>query len=113
MNPVILIVLIAVIALLAMLIIPQWRLKRTIPQVIRIFREYNAISIKNAKTIDEMGLKPRNMLEGILKGRDYRQYAVSTLMKVNIIQMTEEGKLYLSEDKLFASGLGKSSPYSR
>ncbi len=113
MNPVILIVLIAVIALLAMLIIPQWRLKRTIPQVIRIFREYNAIGIKNARTIDELGLKPRNMLEGMLKGRDYRQYAVSTLMKVEIIRMTEEGRLYLSEEKLLGSGLDKSVLYSR
>jgi len=27
--------------------------------------------------------------------------------------MTEEGKLYLSEDKLLASGLEKSAPYYR
>ena len=34
-------------------------------------------------------------------------------MKVEIIRMTEEGKLYLSEEKLLGSGLDKSVLYSR
>jgi hypothetical protein len=53
------------------------------------------------------------MMEGIFRGRDYKRYAISTLMKAEIIQATEDGKLYLSEEKLFESGLGKSTPYSR
>jgi len=113
MSSVILIVLIIVLALLALFVIPQWRLRRAIRQVIRILREHNAVDIKNAKMVDELGLRPRRMLEGMFKGRDYKQYAVSALMKAEIIQTTEDGRLYLSEDKLIASGLDKSSPYSR
>jgi len=113
MNSVILIVLIVVFALVALFIIPQWRLRRAIRQVMRILREHSAIDIKHAKTVDDLGLKPRHMLEGLLKGRDYKQYAVRALMKAGIIQTTEDGKLYLSEDKLIASGLERGTPYYR
>ena len=44
-----------ILLLVAMFVIPQWRLRRAIPQVIRIFREGNAIGSKNAKTLDELG----------------------------------------------------------
>jgi len=113
MNNVLIIVLIVVLLLLAMFILPQWRLRRAIRQVIRILREHNATGIKNARTIDELGLRPRRMLEGMFKGRDYKKYAVSALMKAEIIQTTEDGKLYLSEDKLVASGLDRGAPYYR
>ncbi len=113
MNSVIIIVLIIVLALLAMFVVPQWRLRRAIRQVIRIFREHSAIDIKNARTVDELGLRRRRMLEGMLKGRDYKQYAVSALMKAEIIQATEDGRLYLLEDRLMASGLDKGTSYYR
>ncbi len=113
MSNVILIVLIAVLVLAALLIIPQWRLRRAIRQVIRILREHNAIGAKNGRTIDELGLRPRSMMEGMFKGRDYKKYALSALMKAEIIQTTEDGKLYLAEDKLIASGMEKDSLYYR
>jgi len=113
MSSVIIIVLIVVLALLALFVVPQWRLRRAIRQVIRIFREHNAIDIKNAKMVDELGLRPRRMLEGMFKGRDYKKYALSALMKAEIIQITEDGRLYLSEDKLIASGLDRGASYYR
>ncbi|MFC2014243.1 hypothetical protein ACFLU8_05190 [Chloroflexota bacterium] len=112
-KTILIIALIFALLLLAMIIVPQWRLRRSIRQVIRIFRDQNAIGIKNARTVDELGLRPRRMLEGMFKGRDYKQYALNALMKSEIIQMTEERKLYLSEDKLLSSGLEKGSLYSR
>ena len=113
MSSVILIVLIIVLMLAALFILPQWRLRRAIRQVIRILREHNAVGIKNARTIDELGLRPRRMLEGMFKGRDYKKYALSALMKAEIIQITEDGRLYLSEDKLIASGLDRGASYYR
>ena len=112
-NSVLLIVLLIVLALLAMFVIPQWRLKRAMRQVIKIFRKHNAIGAKNARTVAELGLKPRDMFERMLKGRDYRQYALNALMRAEIIKMTDDGKLYLSEDKLLASGFDKDTLYSR
>ena len=112
-NDVIFIILLVAVAGLALLLIPQWRLKRAIPRVIRAFREHNANNIKAAKTIDELGLRPRGFMEGLLKGRDYRQYALSALLKAGIVQGTGDGRFYLSEDRLATSSLEKKKPISR
>jgi len=113
MENVIIIVLIVVLALLALFIIPQWRLRRATRQVIRIFMELNATSVKNAKTIDELGLRPRGRLEGLLRTRDYKPQALDGLWKAEIVQTTEDGRLYLSEDRLIGSGLDRGAPYYR
>ena len=107
MSNVLFIVLILLFILLALFVVPQWRLRRAIHQVIRIFREHNAIGIDNSKTIDELGMKSPGILERMLRGRDYKQYAIRALMKAEIVQTTEGGRLYLSEEKLFVSGLGR------
>lgn len=107
MSNAIFIVLILLFMLLALFVVPQWRLKSAIRQVIRIFREHNAIGIDNSKTIDELGMRSPGVLERMLRGRDYKQYALRALIKAEIIQTTEDGRLYLSEEKLFASGLGR------
>ena len=88
---------------LVLFILPQWRLRRAISQVIRIFREHNAFSIKNAKTNDELGIRQRGITEGMFKIRDYKVHALDVLIRSEIIQMTEDGKLYLLEDKLISS----------
>ncbi len=106
MSSVILIVLIVVFGSLVLFIGSQWRLKRAIRQVIRIFRKHNAISINNSKTIEELGMRPRSMPERMFRGRDYKQYALKALMRAAIVQTTEDGRLYLSEEKLVTSGLG-------
>ena len=107
----IVIVVVVILALAAMFVIPQWRLRRAIPQVIRIFRERSAVGSKNAKTLDELGLRPKTgALGGLFSRRDYRQYALSALMRGGIIEMTEDEKFYLAEDKLMASGLDKPAP---
>ena len=113
MENVILIVVIVVLALLALFVIPQWRLRRATRQVIRIFIELNATSVKNAKTLDELGLRPRGRLEGMLRTRDYKPHALDALWKAEIVQTTEDGRLYLSEDRLIASGLDRGAPYYR
>jgi len=99
--------------ILALFIIPRWRLKRAIRQVIQIFRNSSATDIKHAKTADELGLSPRGMIDGMFRGRDYKPYALNALRKAEIIQSTEDGKLYLSEDKLMESGLERGVQYRR
>ena len=113
MNDWVLIIAAIVLMLLALIFIPQWRLKRAARQVIRIFRESNAVGIGNAKSLDELGLRPRGMMEGMFRGRDYKQYALTSLMRAEIVNMTEDGNYYLAEDKLLQSGLGKSTSYYR
>ena len=67
--------------------------QRAIPKIIRTFREHNAIGIKNAKTVDELGFRPGGMMDRMLKGRDYKQYALDALRRADIIRMTEDGRL--------------------
>jgi len=94
-------------------VISRWRMKRGMRQVILIFREHAATSSRNAKMIDELGLRPQGMMGGMFKGRDYKQYALSLLMKADIVQATEDGRLYLSEDRLLASGIDSGASYPR
>jgi hypothetical protein len=91
--------------LLALFIIPRWRLRRAVRQVIAIFRNNNALDKKTAKTVDDLGLRPPGFVEGMFRGRDFKPYALTALLKAGIIKNTEDGRLYLVEEKLLESGV--------
>jgi len=74
--------------------------KRAVGQVIAIFQKCNAIGVQQAKTVNEMGLTPPSLMDRFTRMRDYKQNALSILMKANIVQTTEEGKLFISAEKL-------------
>jgi hypothetical protein len=98
------IILVALFILVAF-VLPRWGLRRAIPSVIQIFRGSNAVGHSNAKTIDELGLKParKGMIETMFGPRDYRLAAVAHLVKAKVVQITEDRKFYLSEENLAAS----------
>lgn len=80
--------------------------------MIKIFRQNSALDKKTAKTIDELGLRPRGFMEGMFHGRDFKPYALDALVKAEIIKSTEDGRIYLDEEKLMDSGVeGRISPY--
>ncbi|MBI4285529.1 MAG: hypothetical protein HY670_06470 [Chloroflexi bacterium] len=106
-NSILILVLIIIAAIAAIIFIPRWRLQRAMKQVIRIFRHFNATDAKNAKTLDEMGLAPRSFLQSAFRGRDYKQYALTFLRSANILLLTDEGKVYLSEERVSSTGLDK------
>jgi len=99
--------------LVALFFIPRWLTRRAARHVIKIFRKHNAIDSKNARTIDELGLRPPGVLERMMRRRDYKPQALSALMQAEIIQATEDGKLYLSEEKLASLGLEKGTSVYR
>jgi hypothetical protein len=86
--------------LFVMFILPQLLLRRAIPSVIRVFRQGKAVGVENAKTVEELGLKPKSMAQAIFRGREYKITALEVLRNANVIQSTEDGKLYLSEENL-------------
>ena len=100
MSDTTIIVILVVFLLFVMFVLPQLLLRRAIPSVIRILRQGKAVGIENAKTIEELGLKPKNIAQAIFRGRDYKITALQVLRNANIIQSTEDGKLYLSEENL-------------
>ena len=98
--------------LLGLFVIPRWLVKRAARQVIKIFREHNATESKTARTVDELGLRPPGMMERMMRRRDYKPHALNALIQAGIVQVTEDGKLYLWEAKLAETNLEKgSSPY--
>ena len=92
-----------------MVVVPRWLVKRAVMQVIKIFRNQNATDSKNARTIDELGLRAPGMLQKMGRRRDYKPQALGVLVQAEIVQVTEDGKFYLSEEKLLESGLEKGS----
>jgi hypothetical protein len=99
-------------SLVGFFVIPNLLVRRAALQVIKIFREQNATDSKTARTIDELGLRPPGMLERMMRRRDYKPHALNALMQAKIIKATEDGRLYISEERLADSGLQKgTSPY--
>jgi len=100
MNDTFFTILMIVIFIVVLLVLPQFLVMRSAPKVIRIFRQNNAVGAKNAKTIEELGLKQRSIIENMLRRRDYKPRALQLLIRADIVQMTEDGKLYLDEESL-------------
>ena len=82
---------------------PRRRAKEAEPYIIKFFRDQNAVGKKNAKTVHQLGFKfviPKSTIRRILRAHDYRVVALHSLTKANVVQRTEKGKLYLSEEYL-------------
>jgi hypothetical protein len=100
MDDTLIVIVLVIVFIVVALVLPQFLVMRTAPKVIRIFRQNNAVGAKNAKPIEELGLKQRSMIENVLRRRDYKPRALQLLISANIVQMTEDGKLYLDEESL-------------
>lgn len=74
--------------------------KRAVFKVLNTFRAENAIGYQGARTIDQLGLTPPNILERIGRPRDYRQNALKLLIKAGVVQITEDGRLFIPEEKI-------------
>lgn len=94
------IVLMVLLFIVVVLFLPQWLIMRNVPKVIRIFRQQNAVGEKNAKTVEELGLQSKSMFQRMLSRRDYKPQALQFLIRATVIEITEDGKLYLSEENL-------------
>lgn len=77
-------------------------MKRAINQVVAIFERKSALDLRSAKTIDELGLRPPTFLEGMMRMRDFKPYALQMLLQAGVVCQTDGGRLYLLQDKLAA-----------
>jgi hypothetical protein len=93
-------VLLIIVFLVLLVVIPMTLNKRAVIQVIKRFRKFDALNAESARTVDELGLSPPTFGQRIMRFRDYKPAALQGLMRVDIIQMTEDGKVFLSEEKL-------------
>jgi hypothetical protein len=101
------IVLIVILAILGFFVLPRIRIRRAVGQVLAIFERNSALDVRSAKTIDELGLRPPTFLEGMLRMRDFRPYALQILMHTEVVRQTDGGRLYLSQGKLAATDVDR------
>ena len=103
MNDNTLLILLTVVVLVVVFVLPQILLRRAITSVLRAFRQSKATDAQNAKTIDELGLRPKSAIQAVFRGTQYKTTALLVLRNAGVLQRTEDNKLYLSEETLSRS----------
>jgi len=93
-------IVLTVLLLIIIFVLPQIMLRRAISSIVHTFRQNKAVGADNARTIDELGLRPRSMAQALFRGTQYKTTALLVLKNAGVIMNTEEGKLYLSEENL-------------
>ena len=89
-----------VLAFAGVLYIRAFFTRRAIFKVIEIFYQHNALGIQGAKMLHDLGLERPDFFQRITRPRDYKQYALQILIKRGIILESEDGKVYLAEERL-------------
>jgi hypothetical protein len=97
---ILLILLLIMMIIFSIFFMPAWMIRRNTSKVIAIFRKKNAIGIKNAKTASELGITPRSFLENFGRLRDYKPKVLEFLIRSNVVNVTEDGKLYITDESL-------------
>ena len=114
MSPIDWIIIIVIVAILALslLVILPWRIRRAMRLIIRTFMENNATSAKKAIPVEKLRIKPSpSMFSLRFKIKDFKKEALDVLLSTGAIQSTEDNRLYLMEEKIDFSKLGKSRTY--
>jgi hypothetical protein len=99
-SRVILILILVIIVFGGGLYIGNFLTRRAIFKVIEIFCQHKALGINSAKTLHQLGLERPDFLQRVRGLRDYKQNALQILIKEGIINVNEDGRLYMVEEKL-------------
>jgi hypothetical protein len=84
---------------LGLFILPAIRLKKAIYQMIEHFRGLQSSCLTGVRTMDELGMRNPGLLDGFLRSRDFRPYALQVLIQEDVVKHENE-MLCLREDKL-------------
>ena len=103
MSDTVFLVLVLIGLLAAALIIPHMLLRAAVPRAIKILREHGAVDAENAVSIQGAGLAPQTLWERAFRRRDYKAKALMSLIQLDIVQLRDDGKVYLSEIALATS----------
>ena len=105
MIDVLIVILMIVLCIGLVIGITTFMTKRAMFQVIRILKFSGAVNTEGAKTITELRLNPPPLRERLMKMRDYKPKALQLLLSLEVVQYSEDGRIFLSESKLLASPL--------
>jgi len=101
------ILLVVILAILGFFVLPRLRIRRAVDQVVAIFERNNAVDVRSAKTVDELGLRSPTFLDGMMRMRDFKPYALQILMQTEVVRQTDGGRLYLAQDMPPATDAGR------
>ena len=99
-SRVFLILILTIIAFGGGLYIRTFLTRRAIFKVIEIFYQHGALGTSGAKTLQELRLERPDFLQRMTKPRDYKQNALQILIKEGIVNVDEDGRVYMIEEKL-------------
>jgi hypothetical protein len=86
------------------LVLPSIRNKRAANSLIKRFRDQQALDEKSARTPAQLGVSLTSAAPNSLLGvGDPTQSAMTALREANVIILTDDGKMYLSEANLARS----------
>jgi hypothetical protein len=91
--------------LVLLLVVPALLTRRAVTAVLKIFRQHQALDEESALTVEELGLKPPGFAQRIMRTRDYKPRALVFLKRIDVVQTTATGKIFLAREKLLASGI--------
>lgn len=94
------IVILIILFLVVIVVLPMLLNKRAVIQVIQIFRNHGALDPESAKTLQELRLTKPTLKDRMLRFRDYKPAAVESLIQVGVVQGTEDGRVFLLEERL-------------
>lgn len=78
----------------------RFLIKKAMRDVVSVFRKRGALTPKSAVTAQELGLVKGRFTDRMFRVRDYKPDALRLLAQANVVKMTEDGRLYLSEAEL-------------
>jgi hypothetical protein len=100
MSSILSIIIMFALAMAAIIFIPRFMVQRALLKVVKIFRQHNAFGAANAKTKEALGLNPLGFVQRMASPRDYKPTALKLLATAEILLSTEDGKMYMVEEKL-------------
>ena len=103
MSDVTLFVVLVVVLLAVVILLPQLLLRAAIPKVVRILREHDATNADSAVLAQDVGLPSASFVERSFKPRDYKPKALLGLIQLEIVHVTDDGRVYLDEAALSGS----------
>jgi hypothetical protein len=105
-RAIIFLILIMVLLLALAFLGSNFMMRRAVKAVIKMFRLGQALSPETARTAEELGFKRKSILQ-FKAFRDYKPSAMNVLIRADVIQTTEDGRVFLSEDRLMQTNLEK------
>ncbi len=85
---------------MGLFVIPAVRLRRAIFQVIDIFKSQGAACYTGIKTVHELGLGARSVMDNLFRTRDFKPYALQVLIHEGVIYATPNAQVCLHEEKI-------------